>query len=164
MKMMKDYQDLYLKCDGLLLADVLEKFNNNNNSLKNYGLCSSHYLSAPALSWDAMLNMTKVELELITYPDMYIFFEKSMRGGVSYISNRYSKSNNKYLKSYDPKQESRHSIYLDANNLYGYAMSKFLPTRGFKWIDPKEFDLKKYTSNSSKGFALEVDLAYPKEL
>ena len=111
-----------------------------------------------------MLNMTKVELELITYPDMYIFFEKSMRGGVSYISNRYSKSNNKYLKSYDPKQESRHSIYLDANNLYGYAMSKFLPTRGFKWIDPKEFDLKKYTSNSSKGFALEVDLAYPKEL
>ena len=78
MKMMKDYQDLCLKCDVLLLADVLEKLNNNNNSLKNYGLCSSHYLSAPALSWDAMLNMTKVELELITYPDMYIFFEKSM--------------------------------------------------------------------------------------
>ena len=80
MKTMKDYQDLYLKCGVLLLADVFEKF--RNNSLKNYGLCPSHYLSAPALSWDAMLNMTKVELELIPDPDMYIFFEKGTRGGV----------------------------------------------------------------------------------
>ena len=74
MKTMKDFHDLYLKCDVLLLADVFEKF--RNNSLKNSGLSPSHYLSAPALSWDAMLNMTKVELELITDPDMYIFFEK----------------------------------------------------------------------------------------
>ena len=86
MKTMKDYHSLYLKCDILLLADVFEKF--RNNSLKNYGLCPSHYLSAPALSWDAMLNMTKIKLELISDPDMYIFFEKGMRGGVSYISNR----------------------------------------------------------------------------
>ena len=95
---------------------------------------------------------------------MCIFFEKGMRGGVSYISNRYSKANNKYLKSYDPKQESKHIIYLDASNLYGYAMSKFLPTSGFKWINPKEFDLNKYTSNSSKGCVLELDLEYPQEL
>ena len=87
-------------------------------------------MSAPVLSWDAMLNMTKVKLELILDSDMYIFFEKGMRGGVSYISNRYSKANNKYLKSYDPKQESKHIIYFDANNLYGYAMPKFLPTTG----------------------------------
>ena len=93
---------------------MFEKF--KNNSLKKYRLCPSHYLSAPALSWDAMLNVTKVELELITDPDMYMFFEKGMRCGVSYISNRYSKANNKYLKSYDPKQESKHIIYLDANN------------------------------------------------
>ena len=79
---------------------------------------------------------------------MYIFFEKSTRGGISYISNRYSKAKNKYLKSCHPKQEPEHIIYLDANNLYGYAMSKFLPASGFKWIDPKEFDLNKYTSNS----------------
>ena len=78
------------------------------------------------------------------------------------ISNRYSKANNKYLKSYDPKQESKH-IYLDANNLYGYAMSKFLPTYGFNQIDPQEFELNKYTSNSSKGCVLEVDLEYPKD-
>ena len=66
------------------------------------------------------------------------------------------------MKSYDPKQEAEHIIYLDANNLYGYAMSKFLPANGFKWIIPKEFELNKYTSSSSKGCVLEVDLEYPK--
>ena len=85
-KTMKDDHDLYLKCDALLLADVFEKF--RNNSLKNYGLCPSHYLSSPTLSWDTMLNTTKLELELIPNPDMYIVFEKSARGGNSYISNR----------------------------------------------------------------------------
>ena len=94
---------------------------------------------------------------------MYLFFEKGMRVGVSYISKRYSKANNKYLKSFDPKQESKHIIYLEANNLYAYAMSKFLPTSGFKWIDPKDFDLSKYSSKSSKGCVLEVYLEYPKE-
>ena len=97
---------MYLKCDVLLLGDVFEKF--RNNSLKSYGLCPSNYLSATALSSDAMLNMTKVELELISDPDIYIFFEKGMRKGVSFICNRYSKANNKYLKFYDPKQESKH--------------------------------------------------------
>ena len=156
MKAVKDYHNLYLKCDVLLLADVFEKF--RNNSLKDYGLCLSHYLSAPHLSCDSMLKMTKTKLEFIQDPDMNIFFEKRTRGG---ISNRYSKANNKYLKSYDPKQESIYIIYLDANNLYGYAMSKFLRTSGFKWIDPKDFDLKKYTRNSSKGCVLEVDPEYP---
>ena len=78
---MKDYHDLYLKSDVLLLADVFEKF--RNNTLKNYGLCSSHYLRAPGVSLDAMLEMKKIKLELITDPDMYIFFEKGTRGGIS---------------------------------------------------------------------------------
>ena len=108
--------------------------------------------------------MGKVELELITDPDICIFSEKGMRGGVFYISNRYSKANNKYLKSSDPKQDLKHIIYLDSNNLCGYAMPKFLPTTGLKWRDPKEFDLNKYTSNSSKGSVLKLDLEYPKEL
>ena len=98
---------MYLKCDVLLVADVFEKFRNN---LKSYGLCSSHYLSAPFLSWDAILSMTKVEL--ISDSDMYLFFEKGMRGEVFYISMRYSNNINKYLKSYDPKQQSKHIIYL----------------------------------------------------
>ena len=87
-----------------------------------------------------MLNLTKVKLKFIPDSEMYKFFEKDMRVGVCYISTRYSKANNKYLKSYDPKRESKHVIYLDANNLYGYAMSKFLPTSEFKWIDPKKFN------------------------
>ena len=85
--------------------------------------------------------MTKIELELITDPDMHIFFEKGRIGEVSYIFKSYCKASNKYFKFYDPKQESKHIIYLDANNLFGYAMSTFLPTSGFKWIDPKELDL-----------------------
>ena len=101
------------------VSRCFEKF--KNNSLKNYGLCPRHYLKVPALSWDEMLNIQKIKLELILDPDMYIFFEKGMRGGVSYIFNRYSKVNNKYLKRYDPKQESKHIIYFDANNLYGYG-------------------------------------------
>ena len=96
MKMMKNYRNLYLKCEVLLLADVFEKF--RNNSIKNYVLSPSYFVSAPALRWYAMLDMTKVELKLIPNPDIYIFFEKGTRGGVSDISNRYSKANKKYLK------------------------------------------------------------------
>ena len=132
MKTMTDYHDLYLRCDVLLLAGVIEKF--RNNSLKNYRLCPSNYLSAPGLNWDAMVKMTKIKLELIPDPDMYIFFEKGTSDGISYISNRCCKVNNKYLKFFDRKQESKHIIYSDMNNFYGYAMSKFLPASGFKWI------------------------------
>ena len=87
-----------------------------------------------------------------------------MRGGVSCIFKRYSKTNNEYLKSYDPKQESYILICLDANNLYVYAMSKFHPTGRFKQRDPKKFALHKYSSNSARVFVLEVDLEYPKKL
>ena len=128
MKTIKDYHDLHLKCDVLLLADVFKKF--RNKSLKNYELCPNHYLSAPGLIQDAMLKITKTALELILDPDIYIFFVKGTRCGNSYISNRYSKASNKYLKSCDPKQESK--TYLDANNLYSYSMSNFFPTSGFK--------------------------------
>ena len=138
MKGMKYYHYLYLKCDILLLANMFEKYRMNIS--KNYRLHSSHYLSAPGLSWDAMLKMTKIELKLIPDPDMHIFFQKGTRGGIYYISNRHCIDNNKYLKSYDVKQEWKH-IYLDTNSLYGYVICKYLPTNGFKWIDPNEFNL-----------------------
>ena len=96
-----------------------------------------------------MLKMTQIKHELITDSDMYIFFGKSTRGGIYYISNSYRKANNRCLKCYDPKYESKHIIYLGANNLYGYTMSKFFPRNGFKWVDPKVSDLKKYINNSS---------------
>ena len=105
---------LILKIWHLLLAEMLEKFRNNN--LKNYGLYPNHYFSALALNWDTILNMTKDELELILNPEMLLFFQKGMRGRVSYISNRFSEVNNKYFKSYDLKQESKYIIYLDASN------------------------------------------------
>ena len=98
-----------MKCDVLLLADVFEKF--GNSGLKNYAICPSHHLSAPVLSWDAMFNVTKVELVLISDADMYLFFEKGIRGRVSYFSKRYSKTNSKYLKFYDTAQETKHIIY-----------------------------------------------------
>ena len=127
MKTMKDCHELFLKYDAFLFADVFDKF--RNNSSKNYELCPSLYLSAPALSQDKILNITKAELKSVPDPDMFIFIEKGMRSGVSYISNRYSKVNYKYFISYYSKQ----IIYLDENNFYGYAMSKFLLTSGFKW-------------------------------
>ena len=103
MKAIKYYSDLYSKSGVLLLAEVFEKI--RQNSFKNYGLCPSHYLSAPDLTWDAVPKMAMIELELIPDTDMYIFFDKGIKGGTSYISNRYSKSNSKHLKSFDPKQE-----------------------------------------------------------
>ena len=102
-----DYHDLHLKFDVLLLADALEKF--SNISLKSYGLCTSHYLNAPGLSWDTVRKMTKVELDHFSDHDM---FEKGTAGGISYISDIYSKANKKYLKSYDVKLESKHVTYL----------------------------------------------------
>ena len=106
MKTMKNYHDLLLKYDVLLLANVFEKF--RNYRLKNHGLCPRHYFSPPDLSSDAVLKVAKIKIELIPDRNMYVFFEKGIRGGISYISNRYRKANNKYLKSYDPKQESKH--------------------------------------------------------
>ena len=109
---MKDYHNLHLKCDILLLPDVFQKFRNNNS--KNYGLCPSRYWSTLVLRWDAVVNMIKFEFELISNPDMFILFQEGVRGGVSYILNRYNKASNKYLKSSHPKQEFKHII--NANN------------------------------------------------
>ena len=109
------------------------------------------------------LKWQKIELELSPDPDIYKFLEKGTGGRISNISNRYSAANNKYLKSYDQKKVSKKIIYLDANNLHGYEMSNLLPTIAFKRIDPNEFDLNKYTSNSSKVCVFVVNLEYPKE-
>jgi hypothetical protein len=127
---MGEYHDLYLKSDILLLSDVFENF--RKTCLKYYKLDPCHYFTSPGLSCDAMLKMTDIKLELIVDVDMYQFIEKGMRGGISYIANRYGKANNKYMKSYDEKATSKYLVYLDANNLYGWAMSQYLPTGGFK--------------------------------
>ena len=162
---MGDYHDLYLKSDILLLADVFENF--RVTCLQYYKLDPCHYFTSPGLSWDAMLKMTDIKLKLIVDIDMFQFIEKGLRGGVSYIANRYGKANNKYMKEYDGNTPSKYIMYLDANNLYGWAMSKALPTGGFKWLSQKKIDkinLGTYTDDSKKGLILEVDLEYPSEL
>ena len=109
---------------------MFEKF--RNKSLKNYELCPSHHLSIPDLSCDAILEMTKTYLEIIPDSVMYIFFEKGTRRGIYFIFNRYSQANKKYLKSYGPKYIIlNYVIYLDANNIYGYAILKFFVASGF---------------------------------
>ena len=108
----------------MLVADVFEKF--VNTCLDYYGLDPCHYFISPGLIWDAMLKMTRIELNLISDIDMHLFNEKRMRGGIFYIAKRYSKANNKYMESYDSSKESKYITYLDANNLYGWAMSQYL--------------------------------------
>ena len=131
MKNMCDYHDHYLK-NVLLLADVFEEF--IDTCLNFYELDPCYYFSSPGLSWDAMLKMTGVKLAKIFDTDIYLFIEKGLRGGVSYIAKRYSKSNNKYMKNYDPKKQSKFITYLDMNNLYGWAMNGYLPYGRFKWL------------------------------
>ena len=114
-----------------------------------------------------MLKMTNIELELMTNVDMFQFIEKGMRGRVSYIANRYGKANNKYMEEYDEDSLSKYMMYLDANNLYGWAMSQHLPTGGFRWMKDEEInkiDLGKYEADGKKGLILEVDLEYSREL
>ena len=164
-KDMGEYHDLYLLSDVLLLTDVFENF--RSHCLNYYKLDPCHYFMSPGLSWDAMLRMTGIRLELMMDIDMYQFIEKGIHGVVSYIANRYGKANNKYIDNYDEKAPSKYIMYLDASNLYGWAMSQYLPTGNFKWMTDKEIsktNLGKYKADGKEGLILEIDLEYPKEL
>ena len=130
MKTMGDYHYLYLKTDVFLLADVFEKF--IKTCLDYYVLHPCHYLSSPGLSWNAMVKMIGIELETTGDIDVHLFIENGMRAGISYIAKRHSKANNKYTKNYDNDKESVFTMYLDANNLHGWAMTQYLPYGGFK--------------------------------
>ena len=112
------------------------------------------------LSWAACLKMTKVELELLTDVDTHLFIEEGLRGGISVICNRYSKANNKYLPDFRLDEESKYIIYLDANNLYGWAMSQPLPMDSFAWLTEDEFDgldISNVSDDSDIGYILEVN-------
>ena len=154
---------MYLEKDVLLLADIFQSF--RKTCLKNYSLDPAHYLSAPGLSWDAFLKRSGREIELVSDMDMFQFFEKGMRGGTSYIAHRYSKANNKYMSTYDEEEDSSYLMYLDANNLYGWAMSQPLPNGEFEWVeDTDNVNIDDYLNDEGRGMVLEVDLDYPEEL
>ena len=149
----------------MLLCDVFEKF--INTCLSYYGLDPCHYFSSPELSWNAMLKMTKIELEFINGINMHLFIKKGMRGGISYIAKRHSRANNKYVKNYDSTEEDIFIMYFDANSLYGWEMTQYLTYGNFKWMTKKEindFDLGLVKENSLNGYILEVDLRYLSEL
>ena len=115
--------------------------------MNHYRLDPAWYFSSPGLAWDATLKITKVQLELLSDPDMLLMIESGIRGGIATISHRHAKTNNDYMGTeFEPAEESKFISYLDANNLYGWAMSKQLPTSGFRWMTDKELDDWKYLS------------------
>ena len=159
-----DYHDLYVKSDTLLLADVFENF--RNMCTKVYELDPAHFVSLPGLAWQACLKKTNIELELLTDYNMLLMVEEGI-GGICHSIHRYAKANNKYMQNYNNNEESSYIQYLDANNLYGWAMSKKLPVNGFKWLDSNKINedfIKNYNENNDKGYILEVDVKYPKRL
>ena len=166
MKTFKEYHEVYNISDVLLLADVFENF--RDICLKNYGLDPVYYYTAPGLAWDAMLKMTKINLELLSDVDKLLMIEKGIRGGISIISNRYGKANNKYMKDFNKMEPSKYLMYVDANNLYGRAMSEKLPVHSFKWMTNKEienlFNNQIVQVWEKTPCILEVDLEYPEEL
>ena len=165
-KNLGEYHDLYVQSDTSLLADVFENF--RDKFIETYKLDPAHFLSAPGLAWRACLKKTEVELELLTDNDMLLMLEDGIRGGMCQATYRYVKANNKYMKNHDKNKESSYSQYLDANNLYGWAMSQKLPVGDFKQVDDLSIfneDFKKnYDEESDIGYLFVVDVEYPKNL
>ena len=153
------------KTNVILLTDVLESF--REKTMDQDGLDPVHYFSLPGLSCDAMLKQTKVKLDLFP-PDqstMALLFENGIRGEVSTITRRHAEANNKYMRFYDENGKSSFIPYLDANNLYGWAMMEPLPTGDIEWMTPDELnEWREISSKEWVGCYLEVDLDYPVEL
>ena len=157
MKNMGDYHDFYLKSDVCLLSDVFEEF--RKVCKRHYGLDPAWFYTSPGLAWDSALKESKVELELLSDPNMLIFFENGIRGGVSTIFHRRATANNKYMKNFDKTKPSVFIPYWDANGLYAWAMIHPLPVGKFEWMS--ESELKDWQNYSC---ILEVDVDIPEEL
>ena len=146
---------MYVQSDTLLLGDVFEYIN-------IYKLDPAKFLSAPELAWQAALKKTKVKFDLLSDIDMLLMVEKGIIGGICHSIYRYAKANNKYMKDYDKKKESSYLQYWDANNLYGWAMSRKLPVNNFEQIkDTSQFNenfMENYNEESDEGYFFEVDV------
>ena len=150
MKYMGDYHDHYLKKDVLFLGDLLEKL--SSELLNFYKLGLSHYFWYSRLSWDAMLRTISAKLELISGIDKYLFIEQGLKGVISYICKRFGYANNKYMNNCDPTKEIKFIMYLEANNLYEWAMSRYFPYSKFKWVNNCDnFDVNSVSKTSEYG-------------
>ena len=158
-----EYHNLYLRTDVILLANVFKSF--RKVCLDNYGLDPAHFYTAPGLAWKACLKKTGIRLDLLLDPDMLLMVERAIKGGITQSVHRWAAANNPYMGSeYDSSKPTRYLQYLDANNLYGWAMSQPLPTGGFKWVDVHPAEIGELVNCSDRRYLLEVDVAYPKEL
>ena len=158
-----NYDDLYLRTDVVLLANVYEAF--RDTRLRHYSLDPAHFYTSPGLAWKACLKCTGIKLELLTDPDMLLMFERGIRGGITQAVRKYASANNKYMGDrFDPEFESSYLQYLDANNLHGWAMSQPLPAGGFIWVDVNPNEISELATRTDKGYLLEVDVSYPREL
>ncbi|XP_026819595.2 uncharacterized protein LOC113558329 [Rhopalosiphum maidis] len=156
-EMLGDYSDLYLKIDVLLLADVFENF--RDVCMRAYNLDAAHYYTAPGLSFDAMLKFTSQKLQLLHDYDMLLMFENGIRGGLVQTSKRYAKANNEKTPGYDEVKEKSWIIYQDCNNLYGWAMSQYMPYGGFNWVEPTLNGLDDLEDTSAIRRVYEVDVS-----
>jgi hypothetical protein len=164
-KNMREYLELYLKLDVLLLAAVFESF--RESSFRDFGLDPALYVSLPSFTFSAMLKFTNVELDCVPCVEMYNFFKKAIRGGLSGVSTRYAKANNEYCRDYDPNAPTTNIIGFDLNNLYGWALMNYLPKGNFKWMSKKaicKLDVHSIPRDNPTGYFLEVDLDYPREI
>ena len=158
-----DYHDLYLLTNVILIANEFEAF--RDTCLEHYKLDPAHFYTSPGLAWKACLRKTRVRLELLTDPNMLLMFECGIRGGITQAVHHYTSVNNPYMGSkFNPSEESSYLQYLDANNLYGWAMSQPLSTGRFRWVSIKPNKVAKLAARTNKGYLLEVNVSYPRDL
>jgi len=158
-----DYHLIYLECDVLLLADIFENF--RKTCLNSYKLDPANYISSPGLSWDAMLLKTDIKLDLISDLSMLNMIEKQKKGGLCFVgSKRHVKANNKYLENFNPEEPSNYIMYWDANNLYGWAMSQFLPYKDLRYSNETLEEILETDDRADEGYIVECDLSFPEEL
>lgn len=158
---MHEYLMLYLRVDVCLLADIYEAF--RQQCQNTYDLDPAHYLTAPSLAMDAALKHSGIRLELLQDMDMVQFFETGIRGGVAQVSRRYAKANIPETPDFDSNAPESCIGYVDANNLYGWAMSQALPYSHFEWMPAERWHLIG-SEGPEIGYHVEVDLEYPEHL
>ena len=155
-----DYHNFYLLANVLLLDNVFDK-NFKDMCLQHYGLDPDHNYTSPGLSWQAALKVTGVELDLLTDIDQCLLLEERIRGGVAMISHRYAQANAPAMENYDASKRNSYIMYLEASNLYGWAMSQLLATSNFKWLtdeEMKDLHIMMVPDDSLRGYILECDL------